>query len=209
MIALDRHSVARYPDWQKRALDLSIGGISAVILAPLGLIIAAVIKLTSPGPVLYVQQRIGKGAKPFNMYKFRSMTTGAAGPGITAAGDARITRVGRILRDWKLDELPQLINVLKGEMSLVGPRPETPEFVAHYSETERCVLTVRPGMTGLASIEFRNEEELLEGKPDVRTFYIEQVMPRKLAIELRYVAQQGLMLDLSILLRTLLAVLKR
>ena len=105
MIALDRsaRSPARYPDWQKRALDLSIGGISAVILAPFGLIIAALVKVSSPGPVLFVQQRMGKGSKPFGMYKFRSMTTGAAGPGITAAGDTRITRVGRILRNWKLD----------------------------------------------------------------------------------------------------------
>lgn len=193
----------------KRTMDVvfSLGGL--IVLSPVMLIIAAAVALSSPGGVFYRAERIGKDGRPFRLYKFRSMVAGAdkAGPAVTVAGDARVTPVGRFLRKTKLDELPQLINVLKGEMSLVGPRPESPKYVALYTEAQRAVLRVRPGITSLASIRYRDEESLLHGA-DWETRYIEQIMPEKIAIDLEYIASANPWKDVLIILQTFRAILR-
>lgn len=193
----------------KRTMDVvfSLGGL--IVLSPIMLIIAAAVALSSPGGVFYRAERVGKDGKVFRLYKFRSMVTGAdkAGPAVTVAGDARVTPVGRFLRKTKLDELPQLINVLKGEMSLVGPRPESPKYVALYTETQRAVLRVRPGITSLASIRYRDEESLLHGA-DWERRYIEQIMPEKIAIDLDYIASANPWKDVLIILQTFRAILR-
>jgi lipopolysaccharide/colanic/teichoic acid biosynthesis glycosyltransferase len=193
----------------KRTMDVvfSLGGL--IVLSPIMLIIAAAVALSSPGGVFYRAERVGKDGKVFRLYKFRSMVAGAdkAGPAVTVAGDARVTPVGRFLRKTKLDELPQLINVLKGEMSLVGPRPESPKYVALYTEAQRAVLRVRPGITSLASIRYRDEESLLHGA-DWETRYIEQIMPEKIAIDLEYIASANPWKDVLIILQTFRAILR-
>ena len=178
------------------------------MLSPLFLVIALLIKLSTPGPVFYRAVRIGKDGLPFRLYKFRSMVMGAdkSGPGITTAADRRITPVGRFLRKTKLDELPQLINVLRGEMSLVGPRPEDPRYVAYYTPDQRQVLRVRPGITSAASLRYRDESALLTGS-DWETTYILCVMPQKLAIELAYLQHRNLLTDLKLVLLTLWTVI--
>lgn len=193
----------------KRIFDLLASTLGLIILSPLFALIALLIRLTSPGPVFYRARRVGQGGREFTLYKFRSMVADAdrRGPGITAAGDSRVTPVGRVLRRTKLDELPQLWNVLRGDMSLVGPRPEDPRYVALYTPAQRRVLDVRPGITSLASIEYRNEEAVLHG-PDWEQRYIHEVMPAKLAIDLRYVQRATLFTDLLIILRTLLALFR-
>jgi lipopolysaccharide/colanic/teichoic acid biosynthesis glycosyltransferase len=166
----------------KRISDGVIAALGLLIVSPLFLLIAPIIKLDSPGPVFHRAERIGKDGVPFRLYKFRSMVADAhrRGPGITAAGDRRVTRVGAFLRRTKLDELPQLINVLRGEMSLVGPRPEDPRYVAHYTPEQRRVLAARPGITSPASLHYRNEPAVLSGD-DWERIYVETVMPHKLA----------------------------
>jgi lipopolysaccharide/colanic/teichoic acid biosynthesis glycosyltransferase len=152
---------------------------------------------------------VGKDEKPLFIYKFRTMVADAAqkGPGITVSGDDRVTRVGRLLRRTKLDELPQLINVLKGDMSLVGPRPEDPRYVAAYTARQRQVLSVRPGITSPASVRFRHEEELLQGEDWERT-YREEILPAKLQIELEYIAHRSVWRDLGIIVQTFLALIR-
>ncbi len=170
----------------KRILDVSAAASGLLFLLPLMAVIALAVRLTSPGPALFAQVRLGRGGSTFRMYKFRSMAVGAESRGarVTAGGDPRITPVGRVLRRTKLDELPQLWNVLKGEMSLVGPRPEVPEFAAMFPEQYARILDVRPGITHRATLAFRCEEHILAdaqvGAP--RDFYIDRVMPRKLAM---------------------------
>jgi lipopolysaccharide/colanic/teichoic acid biosynthesis glycosyltransferase len=179
------------------------------VLSPLLGAIAAAIKLDSPGPVLFRATRSGRGGRPFTMYKFRTMVVRPVehGPKITTHADRRITRVGQILRPARLDELPNLWNVLKGDMSLVGPRPEDPHYVELYADEDRAVLAARPGVTSLASLLYRDEERLLVGEGWER-IYIEQVMPAKLAIDRAYVARQSFWLDLKILAATALAPLR-
>lgn len=191
----------------KRAFDLLLSVAGMIALAPLFLAIAILIKCTSPGPVLYRARRAGRHGRPFTLYKFRTMVVNAdrMGAGITAHDDPRITKVGQVLRRSKLDELPQLWNVVKGDMSLVGPRPEDPRYVADYTSEQRRVLSVRPGITGWASIQYRHEEQLL-GVGNVDDVYRTQIMPHKLALDLEYVEQQSLGLDLLILFKTVLAV---
>lgn len=193
----------------KRTMDVlfSLGGL--IVLSPVLLIAAAAVALSSPGGVFYRAERIGRDGRPFRLYKFRSMVAGAdkAGPAVTVAGDARVTPVGKFLRKTKLDELPQLINVLKGEMSLVGPRPESPKYVALYTEQQRAVLRVRPGITSLASIRYRDEESLLHGA-DWETLYIEKIMPEKIAIDLDYIASANPWKDIQIILQTFGAILR-
>jgi lipopolysaccharide/colanic/teichoic acid biosynthesis glycosyltransferase len=173
-------------------------------LLPLFVLIALVIKLDSPGPLFFRGQRVGKDGRLFRIVKFRSMRADAArsGPGITAAGDVRTTRVGRVLRQTKLDELPQLVNIVRGEMSLVGPRPEDPRYVALYTPDQRRVLSVRPGVTSLASVRYRHEEQLLS-QDDLETMYTSVVMPAKLGIELDYLDRQTFWRDLGVLALTL------
>jgi len=194
------------PDRARRALDVAASLAGLILLSPLFLLIAARIKLDSPGPVFYRAQRVGRGGVLFRLYKFRSMVAGAdkRGPGITAAGDDRVTRVGRFLRRTKLDELPQLINVLTGDMSLVGPRPEDPRYVALYTPQQLKVLAVRPGITSAASLTYRHEEQLLAG-PDWEKVYREQVLPAKLAVDLAYLEHRSLRQDVFLILRTIQA----
>ncbi len=187
----------------KRLMDLTLACAGLLALAPLFLIIPILIKLDSPGPAFYVAKRVGRHGRPFRLYKFRTMHRDAdrEGPGVTRAGDERITRMGHFLRQTKLDELPQLINVVKGEMSLVGPRPEDPRYVAHYTPQQEAVLSVAPGITSLASIRFRNEETLLVGQQWER-IYIEKIMPEKIRIDVIYLDNWSPSLDLRILLYT-------
>ena len=194
----------------KHLFDVLASLAGLVILSPLFALIAVAIKLDSPGPVFFRGRRVGRNGRPFNIYKFRSMVVDAdrKGPGITTAGDPRITRVGNVLRQTKLDELPQLINVVRGEMSLVGPRPEDVRYVALYTSEQRRVLSVRPGITSPASLRFRQEEDLLRGE-DWRRVYREQVLPAKLQIELDYLERASLWRDLCVLVQTVLALVPR
>jgi len=193
----------------RRALDLTASSIGLVLLSPLFALVALAVKLDSPGPILFRGQRAGRAGEPFRMIKFRTMVADAAhkGPGITSAGDSRVTRVGRMLRRTKLDELPQLINVLRGDMSLVGPRPEDPAYVAGYTLEQRRLLDVRPGITGPASVRFRNEEQLLRGE-DWERLYRDQVLPAKLRIELDYLERRSVLNDLSIVMQTVIALFR-
>lgn len=196
----------------KRLLDLLGAGLGLLLLAPLLGLIALAVKLDSPGPVFYRQLRVGRGGREFRIHKFRSMTHDPRerGPQLTVGGDVRITRVGALLRRSKLDELAQLIDVLRGDMSLVGPRPEVPRYVAAYPAALRDkVLSVRPGITDFASIEFRDENELLARSADPERAYREQVLPIKLALQARYVDEVGVGTDLKLIARTLAALLSR
>ena len=191
----------------KRAFDILSSAAGLALLSPLLVVIAAAVKLDSPGPVLFRGQRVGRYGREFHIWKFRTMVTGAdrAGPGITVANDSRVTRVGRLLRRTKLDELPQLVNVLRGEMSLVGPRPEDPRYVALYPPEQRAqVLSVRPGVTSPASVRFRDEESALSGE-DWETAYVQTVMPAKLALDLEYVQNASLLRDVGLIVRTVAA----
>ena len=187
----------------RRLLDVLASGVGLLVLSPVLLVVSALVRLTSPGPAFHRAVRVGRAGRLFTLYKFRSMKLGAAaaGPGITRAGDDRVTRVGAWLRKTKLDELPQLINVFKGDMSLVGPRPEDPRYVELYSPEQREVLSVRPGITSAASVQYRHEEELLQGEDWERT-YRESIMPDKLRIELDYIRHRTLGRDLGILWKT-------
>src|SRR5581483_11607511 len=193
----------------KRALDLVVSAGLLLGLSPLLLFIALLVRLSSPGPVFYKATRVGRDGKLFKLYKFRSMVADAdkVGPAITTSGDSRITPIGRRLRDSKLDELPQLFNVLKGEMSLVGPRPEDPRYVKLYTPDQRRILSVPPGITSPGSIRYRHEEAQLAG-PDWETKYVNEVLPAKLALDLDYVANPSLYRDLVILWQTARAVLQ-
>jgi len=192
----------------KRSLDLTIALLALLLLSPLLVVVSLAVAIDSPGPIFYRGQRIGRGGVPFGMLKFRTMCLNAdrMGSAVTVGGDPRVTRLGRILRQWKLDEIPQLANVLRGEMSLVGPRPESPCYVAHYTPEQRRVLDVMPGITGASQIAFRHEETLLQSCTNLEEEYITRVMPQKLAMDLQYVEQRSLWLDIKLIVRTLLAV---
>lgn len=188
----------------RRIIDILIPLFSLLILwLPLGLI-ALWIKIDSPGPVFHQALRSGKDGKLFKLYKFRSMVVDAdkQGPGITAAGDSRITKPGEFLRRSKLDELPQLFNVLKGDMSLVGPRPEDPRYVELYTPAQRTVLSARPGITSAASLTYRNEEEMLS-QPNWEEIYRAEVMPAKLGIDIEYLSKRTLLSDAKLVMRTI------
>ena len=188
----------------QRVLDIAASGAGLVVLAPLLLILAALVKLQDGGPVLYSSKRVGRGGKLFSIHKFRSMVQGAdrMGGGLTVRGDARVTRVGRFLRTWKLDELPQLMNVFKGEMSLVGARPENPAYVARYTPEQREILMYRPGITSPASLRYRNEEEML-GEEDTEALYVGKILPEKLALDLAYLRKRTVVSDVIVILRTI------
>jgi lipopolysaccharide/colanic/teichoic acid biosynthesis glycosyltransferase len=190
----------------KRGFDVVASGIGLIVLSPVFVMIATIVRLNSRGPVLYKAWRIGRNGKEFRLYKFRSMVADAdrQGPGITSAQDDRITSVGRFLRRTKLDELPQLFNVLRGEMSLVGPRPEDPLYVALYTPGQRAILQYRPGITSMASVAYRNEVHLLSGDDWERT-YIERVMPAKLALDLEYAQRANVFSDIWLILRTIVS----
>ncbi|MDQ3296407.1 MAG: sugar transferase [Myxococcota bacterium] len=193
----------------KRALDVALAGTVLLVGAPLLGVLSAAIRLESAGPALFRQTRVGRGKLPIRTVKLRTMVVDAdrQGPQITASGDSRITRVGRVLRRTKLDELPQLWNVLVGDMSVVGPRPEVPRYTETYRPEWQNLFTVRPGITDLASLTFRDEESLLAAARDRERAYREVIMPAKLALALESVERSSLRHDLSIIARTALSVL--
>lgn len=188
----------------KRAFDLLLSALGLLLLAPVLLLLALWVKLDSPGPVFFRQERVGRFGRPFFIHKFRTMRVDNAGLQITVGVDPRITRAGRVLRAAKLDELPQLWDVLRGAMSLVGPRPEVPRYVALYPpQLREIVLSVRPGITDPASLSFRNESELLAAAADPEREYVEVVMPTKLRLAAAYVRRATLRSDLRVILATL------
>ena len=192
----------------KRTLDLLASVCGLIVLSPLLLLVAVAVKLDSPGPVLFVQQRVGRNFRNFGILKFRTMVTDAEQRGgqITFGADPRITRVGRILRKTKFDELPQLWNVVRGQMSLVGPRPEVPRYVEMYRDQYAYVLSVRPGLTDLASVKYRDEAEQLAGSADPAKEYAERILPDKIALARQYIGTATLTGDLGILLKTFLRI---
>ena len=192
----------------KRIFDVTASGLGLLLLSPLFLIVAIWIRLDSPGPVFYRQTRVGRYNKDFRLLKFRSMRIGSDKKGLITVGgrDPRVTRSGYWIRKYKLDELPQLINVFKGDMSLVGPRPEVRKYVDLYTPEQLHVLDVRPGITDMASIRYRNENELLEQAADPEQFYRDTVMQDKLRINLKYVSDHSFFKDIKIILMTFKAV---
>lgn len=188
----------------KRIFDVTASGLGLLLLSPLFLIVAIWIRLDSPGPVFYRQTRVGRYNKDFRLLKFRSMRVGSDKKGLITVGgrDPRVTRSGYWIRKYKLDELPQLINVFKGDMSLVGPRPEVRKYVDLYTPEQLHVLDVRPGITDMASIRYRNENELLEQAADPEQFYRDTVMQDKLRINLKYVSDHSFFKDIKIILMT-------
>ncbi|MEJ8574517.1 sugar transferase [Microbaculum marinum] len=192
-------------DLTKRLFDIAASFAGIVVLSPVMAAIAVAVLIDSGPPVFFSQVRIGRGGVPFRMHKFRSMRPGP-GLQVTAGGDPRITRVGAFLRHYKLDELPQLWDILRGKMSLVGPRPEVPAMFARYpAESREKVVSVRPGITDLATLEYRHEEEILARAEDPERTYIEEIVPRKVALYLEYVDRRSFRLDLAIIRRTIKA----
>ncbi|CEP81797.1 sugar transferase [Paraclostridium sordellii] len=194
----------------KRIFDIVTSFIGLILLSPILIIIAVFIKLDSKGPVFFKQKRVGKNKQIFEIYKFRTMVIDAEklGKQITVGNDNRITKIGKFIRKCKLDELPQLINVLKGEMSLVGPRPEVPKYVELYDVYQEQVLLVQPGITDYASIEFRNENELLGKSKNPEATYIDEIMPTKIELNLLYIKNISLLEDFKLIFNTILAILK-
>ena len=190
----------------RRAIDLALSAAALIVLWPLFACAAIAVKLSSPGPALHRSVRVGRFGREFTLLKFRSMRVGVAGDAVTRRDDARVTPVGRLLRDWKIDELPQLINVLRGDMSLVGPRPEDSRYTKLYTDEEREVLSVRPGLTSPASIAYRHEETLLSG-PDWERTYIDIVMREKLRIDRDYLRRRTLLSDFGVLIKTFTAII--
>ena len=189
----------------KRIFDIVASGLGIIVLSPILLIIALIIKKESDGPVFFKQIRVGEKGRNFEILKYRTMVVDAEKMGrqITVGNDNRITKIGGFLRKYKLDELPQLINVFKGDMSLVGPRPEVPRYVNMYNEEQRKVLDVKPGITDLASIRYRDENELLGTAEDPDDMYINTIMPDKLALNLEYINKSNVFFDIYIILKTI------
>jgi lipopolysaccharide/colanic/teichoic acid biosynthesis glycosyltransferase len=185
----------------KRAFDATVAALAIVVLSPLLAGVAAAVRVDSPGPILFRQVRVGLDGSLFTIWKFRSMIDGAdrIADNVSPTGDPRVTRVGRVLREWYLDELPQLFNVLRGDMSLVGPRPETPEFVARYRPDELQVLSIRPGLVGPSTLTSMDEAEILAGADDPLDHYITTVMPERVRLDLTYLERVSLVYDVKLL----------
>lgn len=192
----------------KRAFDFIFSFIGLILLSPIFLIISLLIALSSKGGVFYKQTRVGKDNIDFKVYKFRSMIVDADKKGLLSIGkdgrDPRVTKIGYILRKYKLDELPQLINVLKGDMSLVGPRPEVRKYVDLYDDNQKEILKVRPGITDIASITFKNENDLLSQSLNPEDYYIQEIMPKKISLSLEYVKTRTLIKDIKLIFKTIL-----
>lgn len=190
----------------KRIFDFFAALIGIVILSPIFIIVSIAIKLDSPGNIMFLQKRVGKCGKEFDIFKFRTMVTNAErlGKQITVGKDNRITKVGAFLRKYKIDELPQLFNVLKGDMSLVGPRPEVPKYVALYNEEQKKVLSVRPGITDLASLKYSDENDILGKVENPEEYYINVIMKDKLSLNLEYIEKSNLFFDISLVIKTIL-----
>ena len=193
----------------KRVLDFLCSLVVLVLLLPVWLVVALLIVMESRGGVFYVQKRVGKDNRDFNLYKFRTMRPDSDSKGLLTVGarDSRITRVGYFLRKYKIDEFPQLLNILKGDMSIVGPRPEVRKYVDLYTPEQMRVLSVRPGLTDYASIRYVNENEVLAASDDPERTYIEEVMPAKLALNLQYIDNQSLKEDFKLIFKTFTAIL--
>ena len=194
----------------KRLMDIAISGCALLVIWPVLVLIAAAIVIDDPGPVFYRQVRVGRNGKTFRIFKFRTMIVDAdkKGLAITVGRDSRITRVGSFLRRTKLDELAQLINVFCGEMSFVGPRPEVQKYVDLYTPYQRQVLLVRPGITDYASIAYRNENDLLAGTDDPEKMYIEEIMPAKIELNMKYLREISPVADIRLIFSTIIAVIK-
>jgi lipopolysaccharide/colanic/teichoic acid biosynthesis glycosyltransferase len=194
----------------KRLFDLTFSALGLLILSPVLLIIPLCILCESGRPIIYRQKRLGKDWKEITLYKFRTMNSESPedGPSCSSKNDKRITRVGKYLRKYKLDELPQLVNVLRGDMSFVGPRPELPKFVEHYSDIYKEILKIKPGITDLASIEFRDESSLLDSQAvDVEKEYLNKILPRKLEYSKIYLKKRGFFYDIGLIFKTIYAVI--
>ena len=194
----------------KRAMDVLVSGGALLVIWPVLLLIALAIKIDDPGPVFYRQVRVGRGGKPFRIFKFRTMVVDAdkKGLSITVGQDKRITRMGALLRKTKLDELAQLLNVFAGDMSFVGPRPEVQRYVDLYTPYQRQVLLVRPGITDYASIAYRNENDLLEGAEDPERMYIDVIMPDKIELNMKYLREISPIADIRLIFKTIVAVIR-
>ncbi len=192
----------------KRVFDIAGSAVALIALSPVLLGLSLAVLIGSGRPIFFSQVRVGRCFRPFRLWKFRSMRASVAGPAITISGDRRITRVGAFLRATKLDELPQLWNVLRGDMSLVGPRPELPEYVDMFRDRYRNILALRPGMTDLASLSYRDEEALLARAADPLREYVRVILPRKLDLAEEYVAARSLALDLRVLIQTVVTIVR-
>jgi lipopolysaccharide/colanic/teichoic acid biosynthesis glycosyltransferase len=194
----------------KRLFDITSAALAMIVLLPAILLVAVIIRIVDGPPVLFRQERMGRAGVPFVVLKFRTMRVAPGkASGITVGGDTRITRLGILLRELKIDELPQLVNVLKGEMSVVGPRPELEEFVQMFDDDYREILQLRPGLTDLASIKYRNEASLLAASENPRRTYLEEILPDKILLAKQYVRSQSLALDLKIVTTTLIGLFRR
>ena len=193
----------------KRLFDILFSSVLIIVLFPLGIVVSLWIIFDDFGSPFFVQQRVGLSGKNFGLLKFRSMKKNAEAKGQLTVGmkDNRITRSGYFIRKYKIDELPQLVNVLLGEMSVVGPRPEVPKYVSLYNEVQQNVLSIKPGITDFASIEYVRENELLSASSNPEKTYIEEIMPAKLALNLKYLREQSFLTDMKIILQTIKAIL--
>lgn len=199
-----------YRKYIKRIIDFLLALIGIILLIPFFIIIAILIKKEDGGSIFFKQVRVGQYGKPFRIYKFRTMVenAGKMGPQVTKGDDPRITKIGKFLRKYKLDELPQLINVLKGDMSLVGPRPEVPKYVEVYKEDYNEILKVKPGITDYATLEYVDEEEILKGANDVEKVYLEKVLPEKIKYYKKYINDISFLTDLKLILKTLKKIIR-
>jgi lipopolysaccharide/colanic/teichoic acid biosynthesis glycosyltransferase len=193
----------------KRAFDVCLSLVGLIVLAPIILLIAVIITLDSKGPILFIQPRVGLNNIDFNIYKFRTMFVASDKKGLLTIGnsDARVTRMGYYLRRYKLDEIPQLWNVLKGDMSFVGPRPELRKYVNYYSKNDMVLFTVKPGITGLASIKFRNEVELLKASKEPESYFINDIIPEKNELNKIYISKRNFWFDCKLIIITIYKVL--
>lgn len=193
----------------RRTIDLIFAGLALGASSPIFLIVATLAKLQSPGPIFYKAKRVGQYGHIFEMYKFRTMVANADsfGQNLTAYHDPRITPIGTFLRRWKLDEIPQLLNIIKGEMSIIGPRPESPNYVQYYTKDQQQILVIRPGLTGPSQYANRNEAEKLKGRSDPEQFYIRTLMPEKLKMDLEYIKKRNFPSDMLWIVRTIIGII--
>ena len=196
-------------DTAKRAFDVIISASVLFILSPLFLVVGILIKKDSHGPVFFIQKRVGKNGKLFKIYKFRTMIEGAQETGklVTDSNDLRITDIGKFLRKHKLDEVPQFINVLKGDISIIGPRPEVSKYVDYYSEAQKnIILSVKPGAMGLATLDFINEEEIVARSSNWEESYIKEILPKKIVLDIKYVKNRSILFDCKIFLKNIIKI---
>ena len=198
--------MSKFNQITKRIFDFLISLLGIIILSPIFILVSIAIKLDSSGSILFLQKRVGRYGKEFNIYKFRTMVTDAEklGKQITVGNDSRITKVGAFLRKYKIDELPQLFNVLRGDMSLVGPRPEVPKYVNLYNDEQRKVLNVRPGITDMASLRYKDENEILGKVDNPEEYYINVIMKDKLSLNIQYIEKSNVFFDIYLIVKTIL-----